>query len=459
MERTLDLGTPSAKQRLFLQAKEKYVAYGGARGGGKSWVVRQKALYMALRYPGIRLLIVRRTLPELEENHIRQIRELLRPFLKPFAKDGWVRWAEQKKQFTFDNGSVMSFGYCEAERDVLRYQGQEYDCIFLDEATQLTEFQFQTFKGCLRGVNDFPKHLYVTCNPGGVGHEWVKRLFIDRDYRAGEQAEEHCFIQASVYDNRALMEADPDYVKNLESLPYELREAWLHGKWELAAGRFFREWSREIHVVEPFAVPAHWRRYVALDYGMDMLAALLIAVDEESNAWVLREVYDGYELGEGRAGLTISEAAERLLALTEGTEIYQWLAPPDLWGRRQESGRSVADLFAERGIWLTRTSSDRVAGWAAVRELLRIRRDEFGRDRAALRVFPFCVNLIRTLPLLQYDERKFNDCRTEPHEITHAPDALRYFAVSWIEAAAAPKEEKKGLSPLAKQAQKLRGRR
>ncbi|MBE6969275.1 MAG: hypothetical protein E7442_04025 [Ruminococcaceae bacterium] len=420
---------PNPKQRRFFLSRARYTGYGGARGGGKSWAVRVKALLLALRYPGIRLLLVRRSYGELEDNHIRPLQRLL---------GDMAVYRESEKSFRFQNGSQLRFGYCDAESDVLRYQGQEYDCIFLDEATQLTEFQFQTFKGCLRGVNDFPKRIYVTCNPGGVGHGWVKRLFIDRRYEGGEKAEDYSFIPADVYDNESLMSSDPDYVRRLESLPYELRQAWLHGSWDVFAGQFFPEWERGIHVCEPFEIPEGWRWYVSMDYGMDMLAAYLIAVDEEGRAHVTAEVYEGRDLGEGHTGLIISEAAEALKALAGERKIYEWLAPPDMWNGRQETGRSVAEIFAEHGIYLTRSSNDRLAGWMAVRERLKVERDVDGRRRAGLCIFSTCPNLIRTLPLLRYDERRPSDCARTPHELTHAPDALRGFCVHWVQRGEAP---------------------
>ena len=420
---------PNQKQQRFFLAEARYIGYGGARGGGKSWAVRVKALLLALRYPGIRLLLVRRSYGELEDNHIRPLRQLIGEL---------AVYREGEKCFTFENGARLRFGYCDAENDVLRYQGQEYDCIFLDEATQLTEFQFQTFKGCLRGVNDFPKRIYVTCNPGGVGHGWVKRLFIDRRYEAGERAEDYCFIPADVYDNDCLMESDPDYVRRLESLPYELRQAWLHGSWDVFAGQFFPEWERNVHVCEPFDIPEGWRWYVTMDYGMDMLAAYLIAVDEEGRAWVTGEVYEGRDLGEGHTGLIISEAAEALKTLAGERKIYEWLAPPDMWNGRQETGRSVAEIFAEQGIWLTKSSNDRLAGWMALRERLKVERDVDGRRGAKLCIFSTCPNLIRTLPLLRYDERRPSDCARTPHELTHAPDALRGFCVHWVQRGEVP---------------------
>lgn len=414
------------RQKLFFMARRRFIGYGGARGGGKTWSVRMKAMLLASRYAGIKILIVRRSFQELRDNHILPLQMELRDI---------ARWKEQEKRFIFPNGSYIRFGYCSAERDVLQYQGQEFDIIFIDEATQLTEFQFQTFKGCLRGANDFPKRMYLTCNPGGVGHAWVKRLFVDRRYQGDERADDYEFIQAKVTDNPVLMEKDPEYIHMLESLPYELREAWLNGSWDVFAGQYFSEWDRDVHVVAPFEPPAWWRRYVTLDYGLDMLAAYLIAVDEHDMAYVIREVYQGRDLGENARGLIVSEAAQAVLDMVGGDKVTAYLAPPDLWAARQETGRSVADIFAEHGIALTKTSNDRLDGWMAMHERLRVFEDEHGWPVAKLRIFPLCTNLIRTLPQLRYDDKRVNDVATEPHELTHAADAIRGFCVYWTRAA------------------------
>lgn len=414
------------RQKLFFMARRRFIGYGGARGGGKTWSVRMKAMLLASRYAGIKILIVRRSFQELRDNHILPLQMELRDI---------ARWKEQEKRFIFPNGSYIRFGYCSAERDVLQYQGQEFDIIFIDEATQLTEFQFQTFKGCLRGANDFPKRMYLTCNPGGVGHAWVKRLFVDRQYRGDERADDYEFIQAKVTDNPVLMEKDPEYIRMLKSLPYELREAWLNGSWDVFAGQYFSEWDRDVHVVEPFEPPAWWRRYVTIDYGLDMLAAYLIAVDEHDMAYVIREVYQGRDLGENARGLIVSEAAQAVLDMVGGDKVTAYLAPPDLWAARQETGRSVADIFAEHGIALTKTSNDRLDGWMAMHERLHVFEDERGLRVAKLRIFPLCTNLIRTLPQLRYDDKRVNDVATEPHELTHAADAIRGFCVYWVRAA------------------------
>ena len=288
------IGRPSDKQRQFFLARSRFVAYGGARGGGKSWAVRKKAAGLAIRYPGIRILLLRRTFPELRENHILPMRADLA---------GTALYRDSDKSFTFPTGSRILFGYCDGEADVLRYQGQEFDAIFLDEATQFTEFQFSTLTACLRGANPFPKRFYLTCNPGGVGHGWVKRLFIDRQYRPGERAEDYTFIPATVYDNAVLLQSDPDYLRTLKALPERQRRAWLDGCWDLFEGQYFPEFDRAVHLVRPFA---NTRSSVG---GMSASTTAWTCWPPTGSRWtrraravVYREVYEGRDNGKGEDG-------------------------------------------------------------------------------------------------------------------------------------------------------------
>lgn len=433
---TLNLGTPNPKQEQFLRSLRRRVCYGGARGGGKSWVVRAKATLLALNYPGIKIIILRRTYADLWQNHVLELRKLLEPDIATYR--------DSEKAMVFPNGSRIRFGYCAAEADVLQYQGQEYDIMFLDEATQFTEYMYNCLVASNRGANEFPHRMYLTCNPGGVGHAWVKRLFIDKDYTEAENPDDYEFIPAKVYDNKVLVDKDPEYVRMLETLPEDMRRAWLDGDWNVFAGQYFREWRDDIHVIDPIEIPGWWRRYFAMDYGLDMLAGYWIAVDGEGQAYVYREIY--------QSGLIASEAAQKIKELTCGENIDQWLAPPDMWNRRNDTGRSVADIFVEQDIPLTRVDNDRINGWQDVHEWLKPYDTVDAvtgepKKTAGLRFFRCCRNVIRCLPMIQYDEHKANDVAKEPHELTHAPDAIRYFCSGRPFAGKPPEEKKHKLPP------------
>lgn len=411
-------GAPNPKQKEFFQSTARYTAYGGSRGGGKSWALRRKLVLMAFNYPGIRILLVRRSFPEIKENH-------LFPLLSELS--GAVEYKESSKTFIFPGGSVIILGYCDAERDVLRYQGQEYDVIALDEATQLTEYQFSTFKACLRGANSFPKRMYLTCNPGGVGHSWVKRLFIDCIYKQGEKAEDYRFIPARVYDNSALLKSDPEYVDALKSLPGALRKAWLDGDWNVFEGQFFPEFSRDMHITEPYSIPRGHTRFAALDYGFDMLAVLWIAVLPSGELVVYREL--------AISGLTLTRAAQ---AVVENTfeKLSYVVASPDLWNRRQDSGESgVCVMSRVEGMPpIIKADDRRIAGWRALREVLAT--DKSGEPK--LKIFSNCTELTRCLESLLYDRTRPEDASSTPHAITHLPEALRYGVMSY--ASTAPTE-------------------
>lgn len=406
----LDISTMNPKQELFFKARKRFVGYGGARGGGKSWAIDRKAPLMALHYPGIKILLLRRTYKELERNHVRTLEPLLQ---------GIARYSKQEKCFYFHNGSILELGYCASESDVLQYQGQEYDIMFLDEATQFSEYQFQTLTACLRGANTFPKRMYLTCNPGGVGHEWVKRLFISRRYTETEKPDDYEFISATIYDNKVLLENDPGYVSMLNNLSEGLRAAWRDGNWDMLAGQYFSEFNRNVHVIEPFEIPGHWKKYRTIDYGLDCLACLWIAIDEHGDYYIYREYAEEDKI--------ISVGAAEILSLSDGEDIIYTVAPDDLWARSQESAKSKADIFRENGLTLLKGNRNRETGWLAVKELLTVKNND-----SRLKIFSNCTEIIECLPALQRDAKRPTDCMTEPHSITHLPDALRYFCLQYV---------------------------
>ncbi len=424
-------GTPNPKQEAFFLAEARHIAYGGARGGGKSWAMRRKFVLLAFRYAGLRLLLLRRTLPELFENHVLPLQKELY---------GAVDYQSSQRAFLFPNGSRIKLGYCDREADVFQYQGQEYDVIGLEEATHFTESQMQFLTTCNRSVRtDFSPRMYYTCNPGGVGHAWVKRLFIDRSYRNSEKPSDYVFIPAKVTDNPVLLESNPQYLETLENLPEHLKKAYLDGNWDVLEGQYFAEFERSRHVVKPTELPKEWKRFRAMDWGYnDPCCVLWFAVAPEGRLYVYRELYLRRTLS--------SEIAKRVKALSEGERIAYTVASPDAWqqrGLKGAEGTCIAEVFQKNGVPLLPADNARIPGWQRVRENLAPRADGMPN----LRIFETCRNLIRTLPALTYDAHDLEDVSDTCED--HAPEALRYGLMSRPRAAEpAPQKPVRRYDPL-----------
>ena len=423
------------KQEQFINSEAFETLFGGAAGGGKSYGQLVDALLYALEYPKSKQIIFRRTFPDLEKS-------LIRVSLEFYPREA-ASYNSSKHIWTFKNGSIIDFGYIDSENDVYQYQSAEYDVIRFDELTHFTEYMYTYMISRCRGANPYPKHIKSSTNPGGVGHSWVKERFID--IGAPNQIHEITldngkkstviFIPSLVQDNMFLLDNDPDYIDRLELLPEKEKQALLYGDWDIFDGQFFTEFDRKIHVIEPFVIPKDWRIYRARDYGLDMCATLWIAMDYHMNCYAYKELYE--------SDLIVSEAARKINEMTD-EKIQIDYAPPDLWNRNKDTGKSTADIFAENGQYLTKADNNRVTGWLAVHEWLKIYKDEQGQLNSKLKIFSNCVNLIRTLPALQHDEKNPNDVAVEPHELTHIPDALRYFCTMWQSPLMARKEKPKG---------------
>lgn len=427
-EQQLLIGTPNEKQKQFLQCRKKYIAFGGARGGGKSWAVRTKAKLMALHYPGIRLLLIRRSYPEVENNHVRFLRaELL----------GIAEYRATARQFVFSNGSVLELGYCACDSDLDRYQGAEFDVIFLDEATQLKESWMRQFAACLRGVNDFPKRIYYTCNPGGPGHTYIKRLFIDRRYEPGENAEDYAFIPARVTDNQALLKAQPDYLKQLESLPRKLREAWLEGKWDIFEGQFFQEFTddpdhyldrRFTHVIEPFEIPREWRIYRSYDFGYAKpFSCAWWAVDPDGVIYRILELYGCTGNPDEGVRWTPDKQFAEMRRIEDshpwlkGRDI-QGVADPAIWDSSR--GESIYETALKYRIYFTKGDNRRIPGWMQMH--YRLSFDEEGYPM--MYVFNTCRAFLRTVPALLFSDCEVEDLDSKQED--HVADECRYFCMS-----------------------------
>ena len=437
----LNLGSPSAKQKQFLAEKHRYVAYGGARGGGKSWSVQRKAILLCLKWAGIKALIVRRTYAELQNNHI----NVLIPLLYGIAK-----YNRSDKMFTFPNGSTIKFGYCATDADLGQYQGSEYDVIFIDEACLLSEYQIQQITACNRGVNNFPKRIYYTLNPGGQSHGYFKRLFVDRKFNGDEDPNDYSFIQSLVTDNKALMESQPEYIKQLKNLPPKLREAWLYGRWDIFEGMFFEDFRTEVdvskteelnmtpeemlkyhrytHVIEPFNPPEEWTYYRSYDFGYGKpFSCCWWAVDYEGIAYQIEECYgctatpnEGVKWSPDKQFRQIKEI-ENSHPYLKGRYI-DGVADPSIWDGSR--GESVYEAALRNGIDFQKGVNDRIAGWMQMH--YRFQFDEKGKAR--MYIFKNCKNTIRTLPLLMYDEHKPEDLDTTQED--HIADAMRYFCMA-----------------------------
>lgn len=309
----------------------------------------------------------------------------------------------------FTNGSMIKFGHLQSPNAITEYQGQEFDWIFIDEATHFTEWEFRTLAATLRGVNYIPKRMYLTCNPGGVGHQWVKRLFVTREYEGLENPEDYLFIPATVEDNTVLMEHSPDYLQMLDLLPDDIRAAHRYGDWDAMAGQYFNEFRRERHVVKPFPIPREWPRYRCFDYGLDMFACYWFAVDFDGRVWVYREYCE--------KGQIVSDAAAAMRNLTPPDEVVHYtVAPPDMWNTQKDTGRTMAEVFTTNGIGLVRANNARIQGWLILKEFLKMRPD----GKPGLLITEDCPRLIKDLPALQHDEKNPSDAAKEPHDITHS---------------------------------------
>ena len=419
------------KQHQFISATATEVLFGGAAGGGKSYGQLVDALIYALRYAGSKQLILRRTYTELEKSLIRAHLDFYPLSIYTYNASAHVG--------RFSNGSIIDFGYCATENDVSQYQSAEYDVIRFDELTHFTEYQYVYMLSRVRGAKPFPRQVKSSTNPGSVGHAWVKARFIDpappNTVITADNGTTRVFIPSLLDDNTFLMQADPDYKARLMALPEAERKALLYGVWDIFEGQYFPEFDSAKHVIDPFPIPPDWRRYIAFDYGLDMLAAYWIAVDNNVNCYVYKEYC--------APNLPISAAAKAIIDTTNGERIHTVLAPPDLWGRSQETGKSKAILFGEAGLNLTRSSNDREAGWLSIKELLRLNAE--GEPR--LKIFRQCHKLITHLPQLIIDPKRPTDTLNEPHEITHSPDALRYFAIYWVKPIKAKEAERVRYTP------------
>ena len=442
----IEMDPPNEKQAMFLRDHHRHVAFGGARGGGKSWSVRNKAVRLCLAHPGIRVLIVRRTLPELRANHANILIEDLW---------GIARYNKQEKVFKFPNGASITLDYCDHDADVNHFQGVEYDVIFFDEATMLQEEWIRKINACVRGVNGLPKRTYYTCNPGGPAHGYIKRLFIDRRFEGREDPANYSFIQSLVTDNVALMRSNPDYLLELENLPPKIRDAWLYGRWDIFEGQFFEDFRTEpdvveceqagitvdearhqhrwTHVIPPFDLSSRecrgWNIMRSYDFGYNKPFSVgYWAIDYDGVLYRIAEIYGCTETPNEGVKWTPDEQFRRMKEFEsehpwfKGREIVDSVADPSIWDASR--GDSVADTALKYGISFSPGDNERIPGWMQVH--YRLQFDDNGYAR--MYVFDTCRAFIRTIPLQMYSQTRPEDLDTSLED--HVADEVRYMCMS-----------------------------
>ena len=421
--------------------------YGGAAGGGKSDFLLGDYLQDVLRYGGAwQGVLFRRTVRELEE--------LLSRAHHLYPATG-AKWEATAQRWRWPNAAVLRLRYLDRDADATRYQGHAYTWIGWDELTQwATPFAYRYLRARLRAATPVPtKRIRATANPGGVGHQWVKAMFIDPaptgytpipDPATGT---ERLFIPSRLHDNRILVAADPGYEGRLRGLGSpELVRAWLDGDWTVVTGAYFPEFSTARHVVPPRPLPRHWTRFRALDWGSAKpFAVLWSAVSDGTDpafppgALVVYREWYGMEPGRPDTGLRLPSdavAAGILARETPDERIAYSVADPRMFG--SDDGPSIAERMMRRGVALSRADNARVAGAGAISGWDQLRARLRGEDGVpGLFVFGACTHLIRTLPALQHDPARPEDLDTRGED--HAADALRYGCMSRPYQSPAPK--------------------
>ena len=429
----------SGPQTEFLAANEREVLYGGSAGGGKSYGL----LADPMRYFGsanFNGIILRRTNDELREL-IWKSQEIY-----PKAYHG-ARWQEKKSQWVFPSGGRLWMTYLERDEDVLRYQGQAFNYIAFDELTQhATPFAWNYMRSRLRSTDpSLPLFMRATTNPGGPGHSWVKRMFIDpapagkrfsaTDIETGEPMvypDNHAkagqplfyrrFIPASLKDNPYLM-ADGQYEANLLALPEMQRRQLLEGDWAVADGAAFSEFRQHVHTCDPFDIPSEWRKFRSCDYGYSSFSAVhWFAIDPSyETLYVYRELYLSKHTGK--------DLARAVLDAERGESIQYGVLDSSCWHNRGQIGPSIAEEMIAMGCrWRPsdRSAGARVAGKNQLHQRLKVN-EETGQP--GIIFFNSCRQIIADLPVIPSDPKGSDDIDAR-YRSDHAYDSVRYGIMS-----------------------------
>lgn len=371
------------------------VGFGGARGPGKSHAVfAQAALDDCQRVAGLKVLFLRK----IQKNAKEQFEDLRRAVLKG------VPHSFTNSVLHFPNGSRLFLGHFKNETDIDQYLGIEYDLIVIEEATTLSLVKYRALRDSNRtSKQGFRPRMYLTTNPGGVGHGWFKATFIVPARK--DQETDTRFVFGTVEDNKF---NDPDYRKKLEENTGWRLEAYRYGNWDIAAGQYFSNWRYESVVREELKVMPGARVWCSLDYGFQHPTVCYLLSEYDGKKQVIDEHWRRHALASEHA-VDIKRMLARHGLTVEGLSTFA--ASPDAFAQRgNESGKTIADQYADNGIRLTRANDDRVNGAAF---LLKLLGREEAKDTPAIEpmieISTRCEKLIENIPTLQHDPHRPED--------------------------------------------------
>jgi phage terminase large subunit len=405
----------------FWEDKHRYRVLKGGRGSKKSTTTALWFIYNIMKYKNSNAVCVRKTYNTHKDSTFAQLKWATRQ-LGVFEK--WKFTVNPMECVYEPTGQKILFRGFD---DVLKLTSLTVDVgvlcwAWLEETYEIdNESEFDTLDETIRGEmpNGLWKQLTLTYNPW-VNSHWTKKRFFDN-------VDPLAFTLTTTHKcNEYMDQADHDKIEMLQYTNPDRYNVVGLGEYGIPGGTYFDEFRKDIHVIKSFVIPEHWNRYTTKDYGLDMLANYWIAVDTHNNEYVYKELYE--------SDLIISAAAKRIREVNGNDRPLIKYAPPDLDNRRQETGKSAKDIFGENGEYLTRAGNDRVDGALAIKEHIKVietKDEQTGeiKQTSRLRIFDNCVNLIRCLPQIQKDESNPNAYATEPHELTHSVDALRYYCI------------------------------
>lgn len=431
---------PFEKQRIFHLSEKLYRFFWGAMGGGKSHAERMEAVRICQSLWSLNVWLFRRTFPELEA-------AIIMPLLAELPRGSYV-YNSSKHVMTFPNNSRIIFGHVNNDQDVFRYQGAEFDAIGIDELQHFKEQHFDFLMTRLRtSKKGWRPCFFGTGNPWGIGHTWIKRRWVDREFHENEKGDQYEYIASTIYDNPALFENDPDYVHRLENLDEQQRKAYLEGDWNIFDGQYYAEWNPRIHVIKPFKIPYEWKKVRCMDYGYSNPSSILWLAEDPSDGtvYVYRNINQKW--------LLYKDVCDQIRKNSPEDEKYRGTAvDPALRAKSADTGETFFDIAAREGLDVTPGDNDRISWALLIRELLtpyEVERENGAK--AGLQIFENCISLIKTLPALQFDKLRVEDVDTTGDD--HDFDALKYW-LKLLKNAPTPMEQVKELNQRARKKEK-----